>query len=159
MLNRIREKLDRRLLSLPLHHIDTSILLEPVNADDGRYCRRYLQRLGYNYRGKVSFPALSELMIVILELETFNKRYDLLETIVNLIKVRKIGFYSPLDVGKLLDKIKEVDRRIFPLDREIVACAIEDKAFALVTLDKNLIKNQKLEQEFKIEILHPKNLL
>ena len=119
MLKKTREKLVRKFLSLPLHHIDTSVLLEPISTEDGRFCRRYLQKLGYNYRAVVSFPVLSEVMAIMLEMETFEKRYDLLETIVNLIHVRQIELYSPKDIGSMLEKIKEIDSRILPLDREL----------------------------------------
>lgn len=50
----------RELKGLPLHHIDTSIILEPEITEDGRHCTKYLQRVGYNYRGVLSTPVLSE---------------------------------------------------------------------------------------------------
>ncbi|MBI4170463.1 MAG: hypothetical protein HY514_02125 [Candidatus Aenigmarchaeota archaeon] len=52
------------LHALPLHHIDTSVLLEPHTTENGRWCKKYLQRIGSKYRGVVSAPVLSELMIV-----------------------------------------------------------------------------------------------
>ena len=58
MLRKTKEKLERRLVTLPLHHIDTSVVIEPENTPDGRFCRRYLQKVSYNYRGVFSAPVL-----------------------------------------------------------------------------------------------------
>ena len=55
--------------------------------------------------------------------------------------------------------IKKLDTRIEKTDREIVACAIEDKATALVILDKDLLHNERIENAFDIKIKHPKELL
>ena len=56
------EKLLRRFLGLPPHHIDTSILLEPEKTEDGRDCRKYLQKVGYDYRGKLSLPVFAKFL-------------------------------------------------------------------------------------------------
>lgn len=39
-----------------------------------------------------------------------------------------------------------------------VSCAIEDNAI-LVTLDKDLLHNKKIEEQYKIKIRHPKELI
>lgn len=153
------DKILRRFQKLPLHHIDTSIVLEPEKTEDGRNCRRYLQKVGYNYRGKISFPALSELFITILRLTKYEDKRDLFDAIDKTIFVRKIEFCSPLDTCDTIEKIKGLDERVKSTDREIVACAVEDKAVVLVTLDANLTRNEKIEKEFGIEIRHPKELL
>ena len=153
------EKFRRRFEKLPLHHIDTSVILEPPNTEDGRYCKRYLQRVGYNYKGKISFPSLSEIIISILSLDNYNDRQDTMETIFQLVKTRDIEFYAPKNIAKILLRIIELDKRIEPTDMEIVSCTIEDKADMLITLDKKLIGNQKLEKEFNIKISHPMNLV
>lgn len=76
-----------------------------------------------------------------------------------LINIKKIGLYSPKDISFILEIIKRIDERIKPLDREILSCAVEDESNLLVTLDKDIIHNEKLEKEFGIEIRHPKELL
>lgn len=73
--------------------------------------------------------------------------------------MRKIEFYSPIDTCNIIEKIKKIDERIKSIDREIVACAVEDKAVVLVSLDTDLIHNEKIEKEFGIKIRHPKELL
>lgn len=40
-----------------------------------------------------------------------------------------------------------------------VACTIEKNVNTLVTLDTNLIHNEKIEREFGIKIRHPNELL
>jgi len=63
-----------------------------------------------------------------------------------------------IDTSIILEpEITEDGRRISPLDAQIVACAIENKA-NLVTLDRKLIGNIAVEKEFSIKIFHPKNL-
>ena len=59
---------------MPLHHIDTSVLIEPEKTEDGRYCRKYLQKVGYNYRGKFSSPVFSELFMRLLAIENYDDR-------------------------------------------------------------------------------------
>lgn len=153
------EKLQRRFLTLPLHHIDANIFLEPEKTEHGRACRRYLQKVGYNYRGKISFPSLSELFVIILRLIKYDDKRDLFDAIDKTLSVRKIEFYSQIDICNIVEKIKTIDTRIKPTDREIVACAVEDSASTLVTLDKDLIRHEKLEKEFKINIRHPEEFL
>lgn len=153
------QKILRRFQILPLHHIDTSVILEPDNTEDGRYCRRYLQKVGYNYMGKLSFPVLSELFVTLLKFQNYSDKRDLFDTIDTIISVRKIVFYSPEDICGIVDKIKKIDTRIEKVDGEIVACSIEDKASTLVTLDKDLLHNERIENAFGIKIRHPKDLL
>ena len=72
--------MSRRLLdALPLHHIDTSILMEPDTTEDGRACRKYLQRVGQKYRGQLSLPVLGELMLALLKPISYNDRHDFIE--------------------------------------------------------------------------------
>ena len=144
---------------LQLHHIDTSIILEPKGTENGRYCRKYLQRVGYNHRGVLSFPVLSELFSVVLLLQKYEERMTLFETIYDMIRAREIKFYSPKKTETIISKIKEIDRRLDPLDVEILACAIENKASVLVTLDDNMLKSEEIQNLFKIRIRHPKDLL
>jgi len=145
--------------NLPRHHVDTSVLVEPPNTEDGRFCTRYRQKLNYNYKGVLSFPVLSELFIIINSLENFNDRYDFLEPLLTLIKTKNVGFYAPKNIGNLLNEIKTADNRIAHTDREIMACASEDKSYALITLDEDMLNNKKLELLLKIKILHLKELL
>ncbi len=67
-----------------------------------------------------------------------------------MIKTKKISLHSQKNIEDILIKIKEVDKRIDPLDREILACAVESNAIVFVTLDNKLIKNPVLENKFNI---------
>ncbi len=153
------EKILRRFHILSLHHIDTSIILEPEKTEDGRYCRRYLHLVGNRYRAAISFPVMSEFLLAITKMKNARDRYDLLDIFTDLINVKRIIFYAPKDIGELLTKIRDFDKRIEPTDREIVACGIEHGYDTIVTLDKELIHNEKLESELGIKIRHPKELL
>ena len=146
-------------VNLPKHHLDTSVLIEPQKTEEGRQCKKYLQKLDYNYSGILSFPVLSELFLFIHSFENFNDRYDFIEPILWEIKLRNIKFYSHKNIGNILNKIKITDSRIDPIDREILACASEDEADVLITLDNKIIGNKNLEKALRIKILHPKNLL
>ena len=115
--------------------------------------------VGQKYRGILSFPVLSEIFSVTISLEDYNERQKLLEIVYELVKIRKIKFYSARDTEEISLRVKEADKRILGLDREILSCAIGHKAITLVTLDKKLIGNQALEKEFSIRIKHPKELL
>ena len=159
MLEKVKEKLERRLLILPLHHIDTSVILEPEKTHNGRFCKKYLQRLGYNYRGRLSLPVTGELFIKISSLINIQDRQIAFEIITDLIKARKIDFYVPETISSNIQKIMSLDTRIKPTDAEILACAVEDNAKTLVTLDKILINNKAIENNFKLKIMHPKELI
>ena len=60
-------KLEKRFLALPLHHIDTDVILEPESTEAGRYCTRYVKRIGVMYRGKLAIPVLGELLLYIIQ--------------------------------------------------------------------------------------------
>ena len=56
-------------------------------------------------------------------------------------------------------KLTEIDSRLDPTDIDIVACAVENDALNLVTIDKKLVGNKSVEEEFGLRITHPKELL
>ena len=114
-----------KFLSLPLHHIDTSVLIEPEKTEDGKYCRKYLQLIGYKYKWVLSFPVLSEILGV-------------LRFIAHLRKYKKVVFYSPKKVFAIAEELSSLDRRLQPVDMNIIATAIEHKAANLVTLDRQV---------------------
>ncbi len=152
-------KLQRRLEVLPLHHIDTSVILATEKTEDGRACKRYLQKVGYNFRGKLSLPVLGELFLVLSRIGDYESRLEMFDNIERTIDVRKIEFYMPKSISSVLEDIRRVDERMDPVDSEIVACATEDNAVIFVTLDKKLVHNEKIENEFAIKIRHPNELL
>ena len=149
----------RKFLALHLHHIDSSIIIEPEKTIDGKICRKYLQKIGYNYRGKFSSPVLSELFMRLLSIESYEDRDSFLRIIDHLVKKRKVDYYTPIRIGKLSEDIKEIDSRLEPHDIQIVACAIEDDAKNLITLDQKLIHNQSIEERYNLRISHPKEFI
>lgn len=159
MLEKTAEKLERRFESLPIHHIDTSVIMELEKTIDGKFCKRYIHKLNYSYRGIISSPTLSELAMSMLLLKDENKRFAFLDVLVNLVNIRKVGFYVPEYIHEISKRIKSIDQRLEPTDIDIVACAIENNALNLVTLDRNLIGNRAIEREFGLRICHPKDLL
>lgn len=159
MLKKTLERIERRFSSLPLHHIDTSIILEPEKTTDGRFCRQYIQKLGYNYRGVFSSPVLGELMLSVFLMKDETKKHAFLDFLSDTVNARNIEFYTPKNIHPIAMRISEIDSRLEPLDVDIVACAIENKAVNLITLDKDLIENKAIEEEFGLKIFHPKSLL
>lgn len=159
MLEKTAEMLERRLESKPLHHIDTSIIVESEKTIDGRFCRRYIQKLNYNYRGVFSSPVMGELLLTMIRFKEDTKRHTFLDVVSDIIYVRQIEFYTPINIHDVAARIKEIDTRLDPTDVDIVACAIENKADNLVTLDRNLIGNKAIEAEFRLRITHPKDLV
>ncbi|MBU5537689.1 MAG: PIN domain-containing protein [Candidatus Aenigmatarchaeota archaeon] len=152
-------RLIRRFEKLPLHHIDSSIELEPGDTEDGKYCTKYFNIVGYKYRGKFCIPALGEILLAISFIADKTKQYDALDVFLKLIKERKIRFASVENTEEYVIKIKQLDKGIEPMDRLILACAIADGADTFVTLDEKLIHNEKIEKEFGIKIRHPHELV
>ena len=152
------EKLERWFGTLPLHHIDTSILLEPISTEDGRICKRYLQKVGYNYRGTVSLHVLGEVTLKIMLLKDMEKRNVAFGLLADVIDARNIGYFTPRNL-KLAYDVLEVDARLSPTDAAIIACAVEDRVSNLITIDKKLIHNISIEKNFRIRISHPAELV
>ncbi len=146
------------LESKPIHHIDTSIIVESEKTVDGKFCRKYLQKDGYNYRGVFSLHVLGALLITMIIFKDNDKRHTFLDIVSNLIYTNKIEFYTHIDINKTTYRIKEIDTRLQPTDIDIIACAIEDGANNLVTIDRKLIGNTAIEKEFGLKIVHPKQL-
>lgn len=153
------DKLIRKFQKLPLHHIDTSIILGSSNFEEERVRDKYIQKLAYNYRGKLSFPVLSELFVKFLSLETIEERDVFRQFMDHLLVRREIEFYSPKRIGKIMEELHDMDKRLEPTDIQIVACAIEDKADVLVTLDKNLINHKTIKEKYDLTIAHPKDFI
>jgi len=152
-------KLIKRELLKPLHHIDTCIIIESAkNTKAGNTCKKYLNLIGYKYRGCFSLPVVGEyFMKVITDIKEFIKQEQMFEYFRDLIKDKNIRFYVLKNISLKIE-VKEIDTRIKSTDASIVACAIEDKTI-LVTLDKDLIHNEKIEDYYNIRILHPKELI
>ena len=153
------EKLRRRFERLPLHHINTDVILESHDTENGRACARYLQLAGYKYRSKLSFPVLSEIFLKFLLVGMREKREIIVEIMDNLRKKRKIDYYSPRKIGRLMEEIHELDKRLEPTDIQVIACAIEDKAASLVTIDNKLIGHKLIEERYGLKIVHPKDFI
>lgn len=118
-----------------------------------------MKRLDKMHRGKLSIPVLGELLLYILkELKDKKEQYILLDLILGLVKEREIKIVSVENVEETIMKIKVIDSRIEPMDRLNLACAAADGADTFVTMDKNLVNNEKLEKELNIKIIHPKEV-
>ena len=104
-------------------------------------------------------PVAGELLLSISNMADYNDRQDLLEWLVDTVKVRRIREYVPSDISHAIERVKNVDRRLDPVDLQIVACAVEAKARNLVTLDAKLIKNQRVQRSFRLLMVHPSSLV
>ncbi len=101
------ERVRRRFEKLPLHHIDTSIILENPKTDDGRYCEKYLQLVGYKYRGVFSLPMLGELFLKIMSLDNEDDKSVALEFTKTIIRSKQIKFYAPKNIEDIITKIDD----------------------------------------------------
>ena len=133
--------------------------MENERTEDGRDCSRYLNKVKFEKCGVFSLPVLGELMMTLVDITDYNKRMNLQELIVHLRSIHGIQIFVPKDTTKILSKIREIDTRLDHIDSEMVACAVEDGAKYLITLDQKLIGNKRLEEEFNINICHPKDIL
>jgi len=154
-------KLQQRFLALPLHHIDTDVIFEPNNETKlGDQCSAYLNKVGYKYRGIISLSVIGEFfMITIRDVTESMERYVLFNFLDTLIKKRKIEFSTlKYDSLKTVVKIKEIDSRVEDMDAIHLANCIQDKASTFVTFDEKLVENNRIEKEFGVRIMHPKDL-
>lgn len=103
-------------------------------------------------------PVVGEYFIkVITDIKEFIKQEQMFEYFRDLIRDKKIKFHVLKNVS-LKIRVKELDARINSTDSSILACAIEDNSI-LVTLDNNLLHNKKIEEQYKVKIKHPKELV
>ncbi len=153
------EKILRRFQRLPLHGIDSSIILEASN-EKGRFresCKNYLNKLGYNFRGILPISVVGEVFIIIetdmvdkTEKEIFFQFFD------GLVKKRRISFVAPKKTTfQTAEKVKELENRIGATDTLNLSIAIDEGINVFVTLDADMLHNKQLEKEFGIEIKAP----
>ena len=125
-------------------------------------CQKYFNLVGYKYRGYLSLPVRGEFFIKILdEIKEQYDRETALILLYDLKEEKNINFFVPSNkskIGKITDEILSLDRRLEFTDASIVACAVENKA-TLITLDKDLLHNKKIEEQYKIKIRHPEELI
>ncbi|MCD6274753.1 MAG: PIN domain-containing protein [Candidatus Aenigmarchaeota archaeon] len=159
MKSKTERKLIKRESNKPKHHIDTCVIIESIKETKlGNVCRKYFNLIGYKYRGYFSLPVVGEYFIkVITDIKEFIKQEQMFEYFRDLIRDKKIKFHVLKNVS-LKIRVKELDARINSTDSSILACAIEDNSI-LVTLDNDLLHNKKIEEQYKVKIKHPKELV
>ncbi|MGC9310337.1 MAG: hypothetical protein ACP5E4_01285 [Candidatus Aenigmatarchaeota archaeon] len=154
-------KLNKRELMKPKHHIDTYILIESMSKGNARLkvlCKRYLNLVGYKYKGSFSLSMVGEFFVkVMTEVDDDADKELLFRSFYDLVKDKQISFYTPKELS-LPPEIVKLDARVGHTDASIVAGAIEDNA-ALVTLDGKLLHNKRVEQKYNIKILSPEEII
>jgi predicted nucleic acid-binding protein len=160
---KIIKKLERRLKSKPLHHIDASVIIEPIlEGKDSDACTKYLNRVSKIFRGSISIHGLGEIQAqAFYKVDDYRKSRELFEFIDTLVKWRGIRVirseYSSYNVAL---KLHRIDPRLKAPDTLNIAVAIKDKADIFVTLDTNLIESSPtIEKKFKIRIKHPRDFI
>ena len=150
--NRIKEK----------HFIDTCIFFESLvkkRSYQKNDCGRYLARVNKIYRSVISIPVLGEYMETALEKE-YTDSLDLFEFLLGFVKNSKLKIVSPkISTLEIFHEIESIDPKIEFMDGLHLACAIENSIKTFVTIDHDLLGNQKIEERFKIKIKHPKELI
>jgi len=153
------EKILRRFQRLPLHGIDSSIILEAFDEKSKfrESCKNYLNKIGYNFRGILPISVVGEVFVIIetdmvdkIEKEIFFQFFD------SLVKKRKIGFSVPKKTTfQTAEKVKELENRIGATDVLNLSIAIDEGMNVFVTLDKDMLHNKQFKKEFGIEIKAP----
>ena len=154
-------KLERKFLALPMHHIDTDVLIESLKETKlGDICSEYLNKVGYKYRGVISLSVLGEfLLIIIRDNETIEQKEIALRALDRLIEKRKVSFSTPtIETFNIAKDIFNLDSRIEPADALHYATSIKDNANTFVTFDGKMERNKTLENAFGVKIIHPGNL-
>lgn len=159
MKHKTLEKIIRRFQRLPLHGIDTSIILEAFDekSEFRESCKDYLNKIGYNFRGVLPISAVGELFTIIetdmddkTEKEAFFQFFD------SLVKKRKMSFAAPKKTTfQITEKVKEMENRIGATDALNLSIAIDEGVNVFVTLDADMLHNKQLEKEFGIQIRAP----
>lgn len=143
----------------PKHSFDTSVILSYLIKDkDGNECTRYLARIGYLYRGYISFPMIGEL--VGIALTKYKKgSSDIINDFTLLMKNAGFEYSVPHDTAyKLYNDIRKLD--ISPMDAILLATAIEHNHDVFVTLDTRMLKaSTKIEAKYKIMVKRPGELI
>ena len=122
-----------------------------------RICERYLARSGYLFNGYVSLPVYGEFLSKIIDEK---KSFDMLLIFGSTLRERKIKYYTPRDKAfEIYKEIRKMDPRIGYTDAFILACAIEQRHSTFVTVDKDLVGNERIEKKYKINIYHPADLI
>ncbi len=158
---KILRKILRRFEILPLHHIDTDIIIEAgKDTKLGNICIDYMNRIGYKYRGVISLSVLGEFLLVILrDMKKLEDKELILRAFDRTIKKQKIGFAAPKpETYQIVSRVISLDSRIEPTDALHYALAVQEKAGAFVTFDQKMVENRTLEKEFGVKIIHPENL-
>ncbi|MBI2547227.1 MAG: PIN domain-containing protein [Candidatus Aenigmarchaeota archaeon] len=153
------EKIMRRFQKLPLHCIDSSIILEAFDEKSKfrESCKNYLNKIGYNFRGILPISVIGEIFTIIetdiadkTQKEIFFQFFD------SLVKNRKIGFAVPKKTTfQTAEKAKELENRIGATDVLNLSIAIDNEVNVFVTLDADMIHNKQLEKEFDIQTKAP----
>lgn len=153
------KKLKARFLSKPLHHIDTSVLIETIfKQPKARYCVQYLNLLGRRgkYRASICTPVAGEVAKGILTTFAPVDHNEIANTWIafqELVNEKAIELYTPTKkVFEIAKEISEEYTRLGSMDALIYACAVVDKAKALVCLDKDF--SEELANQYGVKIIN-----
>jgi hypothetical protein len=146
--------------NLPLHHIDSDVIMEEPDSELGRQCGRYLDKCGIKFKAKISIPTLGEMCLKALSLES-DKMNAFFEYLQSRLTASKVGIFNLDNPEAIIDKLKSVsdfDSRIKNTDKLILACALADgdSPKHLVTFDGNMLGFQM--EGCNLEVTHPKDL-
>ncbi len=153
------ERLVKRFQRLPLHGIDSSIILEAFDekSEFRESCKNYLNKIGYNFRGVLPISVIGEVFTIIetdmpdkSEKEVFFQFFD------SLVKKRKINFSVPKKITfQTAERVKELENRIGATDALNLSIAVDEGIMVFVTLDADMLHNKQLENEFGVQIKAP----
>jgi predicted nucleic acid-binding protein len=144
-------------------HIDGCVILELVMESKRnkaqkllqQKCRQYFYRITKTRNGLISLPALGEVFKAIYFIEDNYEKHNVFNKILDLIQTASITFTSPTkETYKIVNRIIHFDTHIEAADALRIAEA-KTEDVALITLDKKLIENIRLQEKFNITIKAP----
>ncbi len=133
----MKSKTERKLIKKeslkPKHHIDTCVIIESAKDTKlGNICKKYLNLIGYKYRGYFSLPVVGEYFIKVLdEIKEQYDRETALILLYDLKEEKNIKFFIPSNkskICKLTEELLSLDKRLKFTDAFITACAVLDNA-------------------------------
>jgi len=147
----------RRLMALPVHHIDVSVLREVVlGGYKAQVCERYLAKVGVKYKGLVSVLNLGRTVCQVLQQDNTGSLFEVLAQTMIESKIKTLC--PDFDDYALAIRICQIEPKIAAVDALDLAIAHTRGAHTYVTLNRALLRHKGLERELNLKIMSPQQL-
>ena len=159
MKQKTKERLARKWDNLPLHYIDSCIIVDIIlNNKNYQKSKSYTDKLGKRYgKGVVSLLTLGEIVLAILNNEkNYIKRQIIFGRLTDLIDSRNINICSSSFIAyDLAIELQGEFQNLEPSDALHLAITIKKNAHLFATNDKDIISNRGLMNKYSLKIISP----